>query len=155
MADFKLVDATEQPYVYVDCKCAMVPAEISRTMGNAFAEVMEFIQKNGLVLTGPALAVYYSYDPQTVEFRTGFFVSAEDAKKATGKVKGGTTPAGRVVNFTHVGPYSKLSESYSELMEWLQGEGLSLGAPTWEVYVDDPDSTPEEELRTDIYVSLA
>ena len=41
------------------------------------------------------------------------------------------------------------------VMEWLQGEGLSLGAPTWEVYVDDPDSTPEEELRTDIYVSFA
>jgi effector-binding domain-containing protein len=40
-------------------------------------------------------------------------------------------------------------------MAWLEKEGLTLGAPTWEVYVNDPDSTPEEELRTEIYVSLA
>ncbi|MFZ2101781.1 MAG: GyrI-like domain-containing protein [Oricola sp.] len=155
MPEFRLVDVTEQPYVYADCKCAMAPADISRTMGNAFALVMEFIQKNGLTLTGPALSVYYSYDPETVEFRAGFFVSAEDAKKASGAIKAGMTPAGRVVSFTHVGPYSKFSESYGALMEWMQGEGLALGAPTWETYVDDPDSTPEAELRTDIYVSLA
>jgi effector-binding domain-containing protein len=124
-------------------------------MGKAYGDVMAFIQANGLTLTGPALSVYYAYDPNTVTFRAGFFVSAEDAKKASGDIRADVTPAGRVVNFMHEGPYSKLGESYNQLMGWLEKEGLSLGAPTWEVYVNDPDSTPEEELRTDIYVTLA
>jgi effector-binding domain-containing protein len=155
MPDFRLIDVTEQPYVYVERTCAMEPATISEEMGKAYGDAMAFIQANGLTLTGPALSVYYTYDPQTVTFRAGFFVSTEDAKKASGDVKADTTPAGRVVNFVHTGPYSKLSESYQELMAWLEKEGLTLGAPTWEVYVNDPDSTPEEELRTEIYVSLA
>lgn len=155
MPDFKLTDVSELPYVYVERTCPMVPASISEEMGKAYGDVMAFIQANGLTPTGPALSVYYAYDPNTVTFRAGFFVSADDAKKASGNVKADMTPAGRVVNFTHLGPYSKLSESYGKLMGWLQDEGLALGAPTWEVYVNDPDTTPEDELRTDIYVSLA
>jgi effector-binding domain-containing protein len=155
MPDFNLIDVAERPYVYVERTCPMVPSSISAEMGKAYTDVMDFIQANGLTLTGPALSVYYSYDPEAVTFRAGFFVSAEDAKKASGDVKADFTPAGRVVNFTHSGPYSKLSESYGMLMGWLQHEGLTLGTPTWEVYVNDPDTTPEEELRTDIYVSVA
>ena len=60
-----------------------------------------------------------------------------------------------MLSFTHTGPYSKLSESYSAMMGWLTTQGLNFGAPTWEVYVDDPDSTPAAELRTDIFVTLA
>lgn len=155
MPEFKLIDVTERPYFYVDCNCPMVPAQISETMGKAFMEVFTFMQQNGVAPTDGGLSVYYSYDPDTVDFRTGFFVSAEDAKKASGRIKADVTPAGRVVGFTHVGPYSKFGESYDQLAGWLEKEGLKLGAPTWEVYVNDPNTTPEEELRTDIYVSLA
>lgn len=155
MPAFELVDVTEKSYVYVERECEMDPAVISETIGKAFTDVMAFIQANGVALTGPALSVYYGYDPRTVVFRAGFFVSREDAGKAAGEIKAGVTPAGKVVHFIHKGPYSTLSESYGDLMAWLQARDLTLGAPTWEVYVDDPDSTPEAQLRTEIYVSLA
>ena len=120
MPDFKLTDVDEQPYVFAERTCPMVPAAISEEMGKAYGDVMGFIQANGLTLTGPALSVYYTYDPNTVTFRAGFFVSAEDAAKASGDIKADVTPAGRVVAFTHAGPYEKLSESYDKLMKWLE-----------------------------------
>jgi len=155
MPDFKLIDVAEQPYIYVDRKCAMVPAEIGKAMETAFGDIFAFMQENGIEPVEGPLSVYYSYDPETVEFRAGMFVSGDDAKKASGAVKADVTPAGRVVSFAHIGPYSKLGESYGQLMGWLETEGLTIGAPTWEVYMNDPDTTPPDELHTDIYVSLA
>ncbi|MCI5073654.1 GyrI-like domain-containing protein [Oricola sp.] len=155
MPDFKLIEVQERPYVYVDCSCAMDPPAISETMGKAFQTVFGFMQENGLTATDGALSVYYTYNPETVDFRVGFFVSAEDAKKASGAVKGDVTPAGRVVHFTHHGSYAKLSESYGALMVWLEQEGLPLGSPTWEVYTNGPETVPEDQLVTEIYVGLA
>lgn len=155
MPDFKVIDVEAQSYVYTDCKCPMNPPVISQTIGEAFQQVYAFMQENGLTPTGPALTVYYTYNPQTVDFRAGFFVSATDAGKAAGAIKAGSTPAGRVVHFTHKGAYAKLSESYGQLMSWLEKEGLTLGAPTWEVYANDPDVTTEEDLVTEVYVALA
>lgn len=155
MTEYKIIEVSEESYVYADCQCAMDPDAISQTIGKAFEDVMGFIKSHGLALTGPALSVYYTFDPETVTFRAGFFVSAEDAKKAQGEIKAGLTPAGRVVNFVHTGPYTTLGESYQAMMGWMQQQGLELGAPTWEVYIDDPDSVPQDKLRTDIFVALA
>lgn len=41
------------------------------------------------------------------------------------------------------------------MMGWRETQGLKPGAPTREVYVDNPDTTPEDRLRTEIYLSLA
>lgn len=155
MPEFKIKEVEERPYIYVDCKCSMEPAEISETMGDAFSRVYGFMGERGIRPAQPPVSVYYTYDPDTIEFRAGFLASGDDAKKAAGDVKADVTPAGRVVHFVHIGPYATLRESYGVLMGWLEEEGLKLGAPTWEVYIDDPDKTPEDKLRTEIFVALA
>lgn len=155
MPDFKLIDVDERPYIYVDRHCAMAPAEIGNAMETAFAEIFTFMQQEGVEPVEGPLSVYYTYNPDTVDFRAGMFVSAEDAKKASGSIKADLTPGGQVVQFSHIGPYAKLGESYDALTDWLETEGLTLGAPTWEVYMNDMDTTPPEDLRTDIFVSLA
>lgn len=155
MPDFRTTEVEETPYLYVERSCSMAPDDISAAMGRAFGDVWAFMQANGIAPQGPALSVYYTYDPETVTFRAGFVVDRADLDKADGAVKGDVTPAGRVVHFTHKGPYSELRTSYGKLMEYMGAEGLAMGAPTWELYVNDPDETPEDELITEIYVSLA
>lgn len=154
MPEFKMTEVEPTPYLYAEESSSMEPAEISAAMGRAFGTVMGHMQENAIAPAGPALSVYYGYDPAKMDFRAGFVVTEGDLEKAGGAVKADRTPAGRVVHFTHVGPYEKLRDSYGELMAWMEREGLSIGAPSWEVYVNDPDSTPEEELLTEIYVTV-
>lgn len=155
MPTFELTDVDEMPYLYAERSCSMDPGDIGATMAGAFQEVMGFLQSHAIQSTGKALSVYYTFDPNRMTFRAGFSVSADDAAKAEGGIMAGTTPAGRVLSFTHVGPYAGLRVSYGEMMTFMEANNLKIGAPTWEVYVNSPETVPEEELRTDVFVSLA
>ena len=155
MLEFKRIDVEAMPYLYEEHRCRLDPVEMSTHMGEAFQNVLGFIQSHGLTPTGAPLSVYYSYDPEEIVFRAGFPVSAEDAQKAEGTIQAAETPAGNVLSFYHLGPYEGLRESYGVMMQYLEANGLTLGAPTWEVYVNSPDEVPAADLRTDIFVSLA
>lgn len=155
MARYKMVNVAERPYLYTERSCSMDPGDISENMEIAFRTVGELIEEKGIADPGNALSVYYTHDAQTLTFRAGFLVSAEDAERAEGNVKAGVLPAGRVLNFIHRGPYAKLRDSYGEMMEYLEENGMTVGAPTWEIYLNEPDSVAsEDELETDIYVSI-
>lgn len=155
MATYKMVDTEERPYVYTERSCSMDPGDISRNMGIAFRAVGDLIERKGIDSVTNALSVYDMHDAQTITFRAGFLVSTEDARKAEGDVKSGMLPAGKMLNFIHRGPYAKLRVSYGEMMEYLEENGMTVGAPTWEIYLNDADSVAsEDELETDIFVTV-
>ena len=133
----------------------MAPEEINAAMGGAFQAVWDFLQESGVQTTGKALTVYEAIAPDRITFRSGFSVDAEAEVRAKEPTRYATTPAGQVLHFRHTGPYSKLRESYGQMMAHVEKEGIRIGAPTWEVYLNDPTKTPEDELLTDVFVSLA
>ena len=65
-------------------------------------------------------------------------------------------PGGDYAVVTHFGPYHKLGETYARLFgEWLPRSGRELGpSPSFEVYLNDPESTEPDDLLTDICVPL-
>lgn len=155
MPDFKMTEVAETPYIYVERSCSMDPSDISQAMGEAFGQVFGFMAEKGIAPAGPPMSVYYTYDPETMTFRSGFAVAADDMSKAADGVSADVLPAGRVLHFVHKGAYATLRDDYGLMMEHLKSEGLQIGAPTWEIYVNDPAEVPEEELLTEIYVALA
>ena len=155
MPEFQFVDVEEIPYFYQERSCGTAPEDINAAMGEAFQAVWDFLLASGVQTTGKALSVYYTYDPGKMTFRAGFSVDADARKKAKEPVRYDVTPAGRVLHFRHTGPYSKLRDSYGRMMAYMEQEGLKIGAPTWEVYLNDPSKTPEDELLTDVFVSIA
>ena len=57
----------------------------------------------------------------------------------------------------HRGPYEHMSATYARLCgEWLPAHGREpRSAPSLEIFLNYPEGTPPEELRTEIYVPLA
>ncbi len=154
MTDFSRVQVEERPYLYVERSCSMDPGDISCAMGEAFGAVYAHMMGAGVTPAGPALSVYYSYDPEKMAFRAGFTVAQADLDKTGGEVKGDVTPAGHALHFTHIGAYATLRDDYELMMQQLEEHGMALGAPSWELYLNDPSETPEHELRTEIYSML-
>jgi AraC family transcriptional regulator len=57
---------------------------------------------------------------------------------------------------THLGPYSKLGDTYAALFgQWLPRSGRELASTLcFEVYLNSPENTAAEDLLTDIYAPL-
>lgn len=155
MPDFELIDVREIPYLYVTRSCRMDPDTIAREMNSAFVDVLSFMQRLGIKQVGPPLSVYNSFDPELLTFRSGFMVLREDLARADGEVKAAKTPAGTVLHFRHEGSYKALRDDYARMLEHVARLGRQIDAPTWEVFLNNPDQVPEDELLTDVYSVLA
>ena len=66
-------------------------------------------------------------------------------------------PAGSYASTVHVGPYEQLGDAWARLMgEWLPASGkrIKSDAPSYEVYLNTPMTTPKNELRTEIRIPV-
>ncbi len=154
MARFEIVEVEATPIVFVSRTSRMAPEAIGATMGEAFGALAAFICGRKITPAGPPLAHYHGYDEKEIRFDVGFPIVPADREKVEGEVKAGETPAGRALKTVHTGPYAQLKETYNEIMKHMEAEGLSPAGYSWEVYVTDPDKTPEDRLVTEIYFPL-
>lgn len=156
MTDYKMVSVKPAAYLYQERVSSMDPNDISQNMRAAFETVAGFMLEKGIASAGHALSVYITFDSDKMPFRAGFLVSEEDAGKAEGDVKADVLPAGEFLNFLHRGPYATLANSYDAMMKHLEAKGMSVGMPSWEIYLNDPSTVASEaELETDVYVTVA
>ena len=155
MTDFALTAVAPRPYLYVEGRTAMDTASLSDAVGIAFGKVMDFLDAHGIEGDAIPIATYLDYAPDGITFRAGVLVEEDDLRAAAGDVKSGRTPAGTVLRFIHVGPYATLPDSYAAMAAHCETAGLKPAVPTWEIYVDDPETTPAHCLRTEVYVALA
>lgn len=64
-------------------------------------------------------------------------------------------PAGRYASVVHKGPYEELPKVWAQLKkEWLPANGHHAGQPGYEVYLNDPRTTAQPELLTEIFLRL-
>ena len=65
-------------------------------------------------------------------------------------------PAGRYARTVHQGGYEGLPATWNALRtEWLAASGHRMGRPSYEVYLNNPMTTPKEGLLTEIYLRIA
>lgn len=67
-----------------------------------------------------------------------------------------TIPEGDYAMTVHEGPYETLKNTYAALCgQWLPTANRELrAAPSIEVYLNDPNATPPQDLRTEVHVPL-
>ena len=64
-------------------------------------------------------------------------------------------PKLRAATLRYIGPYNRISEAFNRLGEIAGPAGLLAAKPTMlAIYHDDPDTTPERELRSDAAVVI-
>ncbi len=138
------------------------PAAISGAMRTAFDNLMGFVKQHRLSPAGPPRVIYTAYGPQGVRFVAAMPIAKPSAAIRTigpGFIK--NLAGGRAMRFTHRGPYADLRKTYGQITEFLKAKGLmkteadwSRYMPMWEEYLNDPQTTPEAELLTYIYLPL-
>ncbi|MFN8184453.1 MAG: GyrI-like domain-containing protein [Candidatus Nanopelagicales bacterium] len=119
----------------------------------AYHEVMQAVQEQGSVVSGPPVGVYFGMPSVTVDVAAGFPIPAP--VEPVGSVSPLRLPAGRAVQVTHTGSYDSMEQTYGRLMKWVQEQGLALGPLMWETYLTEPDDAHPESMQTLITWPLA
>lgn len=147
MTDIQLIDAKEQPAFTV--RERVKNSDIPTAMGRMYGELVGFMQRKGVQVAGPPFAYYHSWSDQEVDLECGFPVAAPVSGE--GKVKPFTLPAVKAVTAMHVGPYHKLMETYTEAERWMRANGHEPATYMWELYLNEPNKVPPEQLMTQIF----
>ncbi|AIE87219.1 AraC family transcriptional regulator [Fimbriimonas ginsengisoli] len=130
-------------------------------IGGAFERLAAIAGPAGLFSKPGAacLALYYE-DPETTP--------ATELQSDAAIVLPGDTPTlpglietvlhgGRFARFSHIGPYEHIGDAWAKFMgEWLPNSERRMrwDGTTFEIYINNPSSTPKEKLQTDLYVPV-
>jgi effector-binding domain-containing protein len=139
MTQINLVDLEEQKTAVLHEQVAM--SALPEYFDRAFSTVVAVMDRQGVEVVGPPFALYHGIPTDTVDVEAGFPTAS--AVEVSDGVRPGTLPAGRAVEAVHVGPYDTLSQTYDEVMRWIQEQGLSPGTDMWEHYLTDPSTEPD------------
>lgn len=146
----KIVQVESKPIFYINKQAKNESGEIQKTIAGAYRELGEFFTKNKLEMTGQPITITNSWEGETWDFDAAF-VCPETELKPVGNMKKGSTYAGKALKTVHIGPYDKMNETYEEIGNYIDNNGLEVNGRTWEVYVSDPGKTTQNKLITHIY----
>lgn len=129
------------------------PAAISEAMGDAYFEILNFIDRHGLQEAGAPLSITRSFSGSRLQFDAAIPVRGvtQEIPRESGGVGLGMSYAGPVIRVRHVGPYRTLGQTHQKIAAYLAALGLERGGDAWESYVSDPTRVAEDELITYVY----
>ena len=115
-------------------------------------EVVGFIMAKGLQMMGPPFGVYFN-SPQEVPveellYEVGMPFAGEAEEEGRVKIK--TIPAQLVLSTIYKGPYSEAGMAIGALAEHAYKNNYEIIGPPIEIYLSDPNETPESELLTEM-----
>ncbi|MBP1929957.1 effector-binding domain-containing protein/DNA-binding transcriptional MerR regulator [Methanolinea mesophila] len=114
-------------------------------------------QRNGVTITGPCISLCYDGEYRETDADIEMAVPVQGpvvSDKPTYTVR--TLPAEKVVSVVYKGPYEHdgFSVAFENAFRFANEHGLEIKGPDRQVYLNDPDATPAEELLTEIQIPI-
>jgi effector-binding domain-containing protein len=132
------------------------PAAISEAMGDAYFEILSFIDEHSLQEAGAPISITRSFSGSELMFDAAIPIRGlSDGTPRDGNVvKLGETYAGSVIRVKHIGPYRTLGATHLKIAAYLAALGIRRAGDAWESYVSDPTKVRESELLTYVYYPI-
>ncbi len=125
----------------------------------AWQKVCNFAGRRGLFGKSNEFIGVSHDDPKVTDhgkLRYDACITINREVKPEGEMGVRTIPGGRYAVFMHEGPYCEFENSYDYIYSvWLPSSSEELrDDPCFELYLNSPDDTKPEDLRTEIYLPL-
>lgn len=125
---------------------------ITQTIGHSLFAIAQYAGESGASPAGAPFVAYHGMDGPNMDLEIGFpFAQKLDGKN---KIQASEIPGGAFASCIHVGPYEQLGAAHAALNQWMRKNGYSSAGVSYEFYLNDPQSTPPEELETEIVIPL-
>ena len=150
-----VVEATA--IAYLPTTSVPEPGAISEAMGDAYFEILTFIDSQGLQEAGAPISITRSFSGAELLFDAAIPVRGitPDTPRDGPTVRIGETYSGPVIRVKHIGSYRSLGVTHRKIAAYLAALGIERAGAAWESYVSDPTKISEAELLTYVYYPIA
>ena len=152
-----------------------VPADIPMwkmpvVIGKAYQEIGKYLENKNTKPSGPPFVRYLDvkWNEINKENKISAFVKMFTRKwkmvigfPLANKIEGeknllsGKLQGGRYVKSIHRGAYQRVGMTYNKLLQFLLKENLNYKNESMEIYLNDPETTKEEDLETIVLIPLS
>jgi effector-binding domain-containing protein len=146
----ELKERSAQPTLAIRTRAAV--QDLSRVMGEAYGTIAQYLGELGEYPAGPPFAAYHNMDMQNLDLEIGFPVARE--LPGRGDIQAGEIAGGNAATCLYTGPYEDIEQPYEALSQWMEENGYQPTGVAYEMYLNDPQETPPEELQTQIVFPL-
>ena len=160
-ADFSDVEIEQQSVeamdiAYLPTRSEPKAAAISEALGDAYFELLNFIDKHNLQEAGAPMSISGSFDGSELLFDAAIPVrgAIDKVGESTKGIKLGQSYSGHVIRVKHVGTYRSLGRTHDKIAAYLAALGIQRNGNPWESYVSDPTRVATEDLVTYVYYPI-
>ena len=128
-------------------------------VGTAWGKLCTWAGPRGLLRPDSVFIGLCHDDPEVTppdKVRYDACIRVDETFQAEGEIGVQTVAGGKYAMTTHRGPHDRLGQTYAKLCgQWLPENGYEpRSAPSFEIYRNNPETTPPEDLLTDVHVPV-
>ena len=124
------------------------------TLVDAFKSLNEYLDKQGIKPTGPAMTIYTETDDKGFSFEAAVPIAAAPADPPKGDIAIGQPPSGKALKFVHRGSYDAMDSTYEAITNYLDDKHLEAKNVFIEEYVTDLLKTDADHLLINVFVPV-
>ena len=126
-------------------------------IGEMIPKICDFAVSEEIRITGPPVFVCHEATPEEAEKanKAGTAdlevdIPISETHEGTDEIKCFELAGGRMARIIHRGSYEECGPSYEKLFRWIREKKENITGPIREVYINDPNEVPKEEILTEI-----
>lgn len=141
---------------YLAATATPEPTAISAALGDAYFEILNYMDEHHLQLAGAPLSITHSFSGAEILFDAAIPVrgATDSTPRDHAKVKLRLSYAGPVIRVRHIGSYRALGATHQKIAAYLAALGIERNGRAWESYVSDPTKVSEDRLLTYLYYPI-
>lgn len=146
--DVTVKDVPDQPVVAVRRTTTLT--DIGTDLESGFQSLMQYMGPRGIEPSGAPLVVYHDVIDEDTAGDIEICLPVSEPVDGEDEVYGTTLAGTTVATTVHRGPYHEIGPAYHTLTGWISEHGHDMAGPPRELYLNDPQEVPPEEILTEI-----
>ncbi|TNE75183.1 MAG: hypothetical protein EP333_04805 [Bacteroidetes bacterium] len=143
-------------FIGIKTDCSM--DDMGKKMAEDLPKLLSFVQENGIEITGKPFTQYHKWAilKNRVIYTSGIPVSRKDGITLPAGFYWGNIPATKSYVITHIGRYHHLGNAWSTMYMYQRNKVFKAnkGIHPFEVYLNNPQDTPDKDLETSIHMPV-
>jgi effector-binding domain-containing protein len=124
------------------------------TLVDAFKSLKEYLDKQGIKPSGPAMTIFTKTDDAGFDFHAAMPIAEAPKDPPKGDIAVGQAPSGKALKFVHRGSYDSMGATYEAITNYLDDKQLEAKDAFVEEYASDLLTADPDNLVVNVLVPI-